>query len=67
MEKVRLYQYHFRPGQFDFNNRISFTGLINSILDAAGKQADANNFGIEALIKNGKTWMLNRIFFEFIN
>lgn len=66
MEKIGLYQYYFRPGQFDFKNRISFAGLINSILDAAGKHAETNHFGIEDLMQDGKTWILNRILFEFL-
>lgn len=67
MEKFGFYQYYFRPGQFDFKNRISFSGLINSVLDSAGKHAEANNFGIEELMKSGKTWILNRMLFEYID
>jgi len=67
MGKIGLYQYYFRPGQFDFRNRISFVNLINSVLESAGKHAEENNFGIEELIKNGKTWILSRILFEFIS
>ncbi|MFH1052146.1 MAG: acyl-ACP thioesterase domain-containing protein [bacterium] len=66
MEKIGLYQYYFRPGQFDFKNRISFVNLINSVLDAAGKHAESNKFGIEDLMENGRTWMLGRISFEFL-
>jgi acyl-ACP thioesterase len=66
MEKIGLYQYYFRPGQFDFKSRIAFSSLIGSILDAAGKHAEANNFGIEDLMKGGKTWILSRLLFEFL-
>ena len=67
MEKIGFYQYYFRPGQFDFKNRISFASLINSILDAAGKHAETKNFGIEDLMKDGKTWVLSRVLLELLS
>lgn len=63
MEKS-VFNYNIGPSSIDFTGRISVSSMFDIILGAAGEDAHARGFGVEALAKNNFGWVLSRICFE---
>lgn len=66
-EKVGEYLFKIRPFEVDFRNKLTLPLLINYLLNVAGYHADARGFGMEAINKNKRSWVLSRVSIEMFN
>ncbi|MFA6701833.1 MAG: acyl-ACP thioesterase domain-containing protein [Dysgonamonadaceae bacterium] len=60
------YQYKIGMQDIDFRQEVSLTSLISYVLDAAGKNADDNGFGLLALQKVNYTWVISRFVIDMM-
>ena len=63
MEKT-VFEYKIEPKYVDFTDRVSVSSICELILHAAGDDAHARGFGIEALAGNNYGWVLSRMAIE---
>ena len=63
MEKT-VFEYKIEPKYVDFTDRVSVSSICDLILHAAGDDAHARGFGIDALAGNNYGWVLSRMAIE---
>lgn len=56
-----VYKYTIQPRDIDLTRRATLVALSDVILDAAGRDAEVNGFGISRLNDNNWTWVLSRL------
>ena len=66
MANKTSYQYRIGMQDIDFRKEVSLTSLISYVLDAAGKNADDNGFGLLDLQKVNFTWVISRFVIDMI-
>lgn len=59
--KKNTYSYEITPQIVDFNHKITLNGMVELLLDAAGKSADKNGYGMRHIEPQGYTWVLSRL------
>lgn len=63
MEKS-VFKYKIQPQYVDFTERVSVSSICDLVLHAAGEDAHARGFGIDALAGNNFGWVLSRMSIE---
>ena len=63
MEKS-VFEYKIEPKYVDFTDRVSVSSICDLVLHAAGDDAHARGFGIDALAGNNYGWVLSRMAIE---
>ena len=61
MNAKKSYTFRIEPQDIDFRRRVSLLSTINFILNAAGKNAQENGFGLFDLQVYNHTWVLTRL------
>jgi acyl-ACP thioesterase len=58
------YTFQLSPQDCDFREQVSLSALGDLILQAAGKSADENGFGMQRLNAENRTWVVSRMAIE---
>lgn len=58
------YAFQLSPQDCDFREQVSLSALGDLILQAAGKSADENGFGMQKLNTENRTWVVSRMAIE---
>lgn len=61
------YTYEITPQIVDFSHKLTLNGLVEILIDVAGKSADKNGFGMRHIEPHGHTWVLSRLAVEMSN
>lgn len=64
MTKIGIYKYKVEPCNLDFMNRPTIVSIIDSVLDAAGEDANAKGFGVRDLNAAECSWVISRMALE---
>lgn len=64
MMKQTSFDYKVEPEHIDFQKNISPVVLTDMIVNAAGKDAEQNNFGLMGLHHKNRSWVVSRISME---
>lgn len=67
MTRQKCFNYIIEPEHIDFQKNISPTTLTGMILNAAGKDADDNSFGLMDLQEKNYSWVVSRFTMEMDN
>lgn len=60
------YTFQLSPQECDFREQVSLPALGDIILQAAGKSADENGFGMQTLNTMNRTWVVSRMAVEML-
>ncbi|HQF11152.1 MAG TPA: thioesterase, partial [Paludibacteraceae bacterium] len=64
MEKEFSYIFKIAPSNVDFQGKLTLASLIELLMEAAGRHADGNGFGMRQLNEFNASWVVLRIALE---